>query len=135
MSAMSWAGETTAPVFRPHMQPLAEIEPAPVDWVWPRYLNAGTVTTLRSRQGFRGFVGFGGAKGQFQSCKVSRAHGSNAISKGWCGCDGGIVVFEYRGHKRPIGRRAPRFPCWQCWRPLAAFTKFVTLREAAASSR
>jgi hypothetical protein len=51
MSAMSWAGETTAPVFRPHMQPLAEIEPAPVDWVWPRYLAAGTVTTLSGEPG------------------------------------------------------------------------------------
>jgi hypothetical protein len=51
MSAMTWDYETTEHVFRTHMQPLAEIKPAPVDWIWPRYLAAGTVTTLSGEPG------------------------------------------------------------------------------------
>jgi AAA domain-containing protein/Rad51 protein len=51
MSAMTWDTELPAHIFRLRMQPLAEIKPAPVDWIWPRYLAAGTVTTLSGEAG------------------------------------------------------------------------------------
>jgi hypothetical protein len=74
-------------------------------------------------------------KNRFQSCKVARFQSSNAVSKGGAVAMPEIVVSEYRGHKRPIGRRAPRFPGWQSWRPWRPSQNLSLLREAAASSR
>jgi hypothetical protein len=51
MSAMTWACEQPQYTFRAELLPMAKVKPRPVDWVWPRYLAAGTVATLSGESG------------------------------------------------------------------------------------